>query len=352
MKNIILSLVALVVLTIHSKAQIATFDSQAISEDFVYNLNIYADGFIGPVLGTYSPAQVASNHITAKTLKPFAIGFGISGSGTFIDDSEVEFNFNDKPFTDNMTLSNPSKPIIPSIIGGNTTAELVYKVEGQLNAPLSGNVEFEQTLSALDGLSAPSNAVPAAAVNLSLGLPLRTEVFIRALPEVDFDGLENYLVGGGVKHVISQYFQDEDNSHFHVAAAAFTGKSKFTFIPEQFLDGESQEITFTDNTYSGELIASYDRQFFSIFGLVGFYSGSSEFAINGTYRYNAEQAGVVQEVFSVDNPISLKKESSGVQTQFGASLNFSTLGSFALSYAMAESNSVAFNLRFYINNGE
>lgn len=352
MKKIILNLIAFLMMIIHSNAQIATFDSEAIAKDFVYNLNIYADGFIGPVLGTYSPAQVASNHITAKTLKPFAIGFGISGSGTFIDDSEVEFNFNEKPFSDNMTLSNPTKPILPSIIGGNTTAELVYKVEGQLNPPLGGSAEFEQKLSALDGLTAPSNAVPAAAINLSLGLPLRTEVFVRALPEIDFDGLENYLVGGGAKHVISQYFQDEDNSHFHVAAAAFAGKSKFTFIPEQFLDGENQEITFTDNTYSGELIASYDRRFFSIFGLVGFYSGSSEFAINGTYRYNAEQAGVSQEVFNVTNPIILKRESSGVQTQVGASVNFSTMGSFALTYAMAESNSVAFNLRFYINNGE
>lgn len=347
MKKVILIISGILVFANCSQAQLLNFDSEAITKDFVYNLNIYADGFIGPIIGTYSPAQVAANHITAKTLKPFAVGFGISASGTMVNDDEIEFNFNDKDFSSNMILNNPNKPIIPSALGGNTTADLLYKVQD-----VTGVYTYEQTISALDGITSPGNAIPAAAISLSLGLPMKTEVFIRALPEIDFGGLENYLVGGGVKHVVSQYFQEEDDNKFNVAVAGFVGKSKFTFAPKSFLEGENQEITFTDNTYSGELIASYDKKYFSVFGLIGFYSGSSEFAINGTYRYEVEENSLIQEVFESTDPISLKRDNSGIQTQIGASVNFSTMGSLALTYAMAESNSVGFNLRFYINNGE
>jgi hypothetical protein len=74
--------------------------------------------------------------------------------------------------------------------------------------------------------------------------------------------------------------------------------------------------------------------------------------MNGTYRYEVVESGVVNEVFESKDPISLKKDITGIQTQFGVSLNFSTMGALSLNYAMAESNSVGFNLRFYINNGE
>ncbi|MFT6137615.1 MAG: hypothetical protein ACJAUJ_000700 [Salibacteraceae bacterium] len=346
MKKIVLFLFVLT-LANGAKAQVLEFDNKAITADFVNNLSIYADAFIGPLLGTYSPALVASNHITAKTLKPFAFGIGISASGTIVKAEQLEYNFNGMGFSNKMSLANPDKPTIPSILGGNTTAVFLYEVEDN-----SGVYAYQQSMEVLDGFTSINNSVPSAAISLSIGLPMNTEVFVRALPTIKIDGLENYLVGGGVKHVISQYFQEGDEHEFNVALAGFVGKTKFTILPKNFLDGENQEVVFIDNTYSGELIVSYDKKFFSIFGLVGYYAGSSEFAINGTYRYEVQQGGLIQEAFTITNPVNLKRDNSGIQTQIGASLNFSSMGSFALSYAMAESNSVAFNLRFYINNGQ
>tara|TARA_B110000503_G_C7112600_1_gene398822 strand:- start:342 stop:1382 length:1041 start_codon:yes stop_codon:yes gene_type:complete len=328
-----------------SKAQVLQFDNEAITADFVNNLSIYANAFVSPLLGTYSPALVASNHITAKTLKPYAVGLGISASGTIVKADQLEYNFNALGFSNKLSLANPDKPIIPSILGGNTTAEFLYEVEDE-----TGIYSYQQSIEVLDGFTSIENTIPSAAINLSVGLPMNTEVYLRALPEIEIDGLSNYLVGGGVKHVISQYFQESDEPEFNVALAGFVGKTKFTLTPKNFLEGENQEVVFIDNTYSGELIASYDKKFFSIFGLVGFYSGSTEFAINGTYRYEVEQNGLVQEAFISKDPVNLKRNNSGIQTQIGASLNFSSMGALALSYAMAESNSVAFNLRFYINN--
>jgi len=346
MKKIVLFL-SVLSLSASSNAQVLQFDSEAITADFVNNLSIYADAFVSPLLGTYSPAQVASNHITAKTLKPFAVGFGISASGTIIKADQLEYNFNELGFSNNLTLANTDNPTIPSILGGNTTATFLYEVEDE-----TGVYSYQQGIEALDGFTSIENTVPSAAISISVGLPLNTEIFLRALPEIEIDGLENYVVGGGIKHVISQYFQEGDEHKFNVALAGFVGKTKFTLLPNNFLDGENQEVVFIDNTYSGELIASFDKKFFSIFGLVGFYSGSSEFAINGTYRYEVEQNGLIEEAFVSRNPINLKRQNSGIQGQVGASLNFSHFGALALNYAMAESNSVGFNLRFYINNGE
>jgi hypothetical protein len=346
MKNIVLFLFVLT-LANDSKAQVLEFDNEAITAEFVNNLSIYADAFIAPLLGTYSPAMVASNHITAKTLKPFAFGIGISASGTIMKADQLKYNFNGMGFSNKMSLANPDKPTIPSILGGNTTAVFFYEVEDN-----SGVYAYQQSIEVLDGFTSINNSVPSAAISLSVGLLMNTEVFLRALPTIKIDGLENYLVGGGVKHVISQYFQEDDDHEFNVALAGFVGKTKFTIFPKNFLDGENQEVVFIDNTYYGELIVSYDKKYFSIFGLVGYYSGNSEFAINGTYRYEVEEKGLIQEAFSSTNPISLKKENSGIQTQIGASLNFYSIGSLAISYAMAKSNSIAFNLRFFINNGQ
>lgn len=64
MKKIAL-LLSIASLAVSANAQVLQFDNEAITTDFVNNLSIYADAFVSPLLGTYSPAQVASNHISA-----------------------------------------------------------------------------------------------------------------------------------------------------------------------------------------------------------------------------------------------------------------------------------------------
>ena len=110
---------------------------------------------------------------------------------------------------------------------------------------------------------------------------------------------------------------------------------------------ENQGVEITKKEYSWVLF----------FGLVGYYSGSSEFAINGTYTYEVEERSpggvlLVQEVFSVDDPVALKSSVGEIHTSIGGSLKLSHYVSATVAYHMAKNNSLAFNLRFYINNGE
>lgn len=337
-------------------AQIADFDNEAIEKDFVANLNLYSKAYIAPVIGTYSSTQVASNQISGKVLQPFAVSLGISASATYLNSQDLMFDFNSIGFSDNLTLSNPNNPVLPTILGGSTTKELVYTVEGQTTIPPGATFTYDQNISALDGLTSPGDVIPAGALNFGIGLPKNFEVYVRALPTIDFNGVDNYVFGGGVKHMISSYFQ-EDKSAFNVSAAAFFSTTKFTLVPENFLEGKDQAVTFVDNTTSFELIASYDKKFFSFFGLLGYYSGNSEFAIEGTYTYRVERQdapGVVtvQEVFSVDNPVSVKSSLSSIHTSIGGSLKLGHYASATVAYHIAKNNSLALNLRFYINNGD
>lgn len=338
-------------------AQIATFDEEAIKADFIYNMNLYGDAFVGPVLESYSSSQVASNHITAKVLQPFAVSFGIQASGTQVKSQDLKFNFNEVPFTDNFYLTNPNKPELPTILGGSTTAEMIYRIEGQTIAGPIATVSFEEKISALDGLVTPGNMIPAGAFHLAVGLPMKTEVFLRALPTLDFNGVENYMVGGGVKHQVSQYFFEEE-SPIHVALAGFYSKSDFSFVPETSLEGENQEISFEDRTYSFETIFSYDKDYYSFFGLLGYYGGTSEFGVNGTYEYTVEGSSLnppqqgSQRAFSITNPVSLSRTTGGVQAAVGFSVKLKSIAALSAAYHIAKNNSIAVNLRFAINNGD
>lgn len=355
MKKIYTLVLSLTIGSCLLNAQVANFDNEAIEKDFIANLNLYSAAYISPIIGTYSSTQIASNQISGQVLQPFAISLGISASATYLNSQDLIFDFNSIGFSNNLTLSNPNNPVLPTILGGSTTKELVYTVEGQSTLPPGATFTYEQNISALDGLTSPDDVIPAGALNFGIGLPRDFEVFFRALPKIDFNGVDNYVFGAGVKHMISSYFQEEE-SPFHLSAAASFNTTKFTLTPEKFLEGDNQAISFSDNTTSFELIASYDKKFFSFFGLLGYYSGNSEFAIDGTYTYRVERedAGVVtvQEVFSAEDPVSVKSSISRIHTSFGASLKLSHFASATVAYHVAKNNSLALNLRFYINNGD
>lgn len=336
-------------------AQVAQFDSEGSKRDFVYNMNVYADAFIAPVLASYSTSQLAANYTTAKVLKPFAFGIGIGASGTQIAQSDLKFNFDQAPFTDNMQLTNPDRRELPTILGGITTQQLSYTVTGQSSISPGNSFSYSQTINALDGITIPADLIPAGAIYISAGLPMHSEVYVRALPEIDLDGVKNYMIGFGGKHEVSPYFLTEE-SDFHIALAGFYGRSKFSFVPETDLEGKEQEVIFLDRTYSVESIFSFDKKFFSFFGLVGYYSGSTQFQVNGTYAYNVEAQtspnGPVasQEVFNVQSPVNLSRSSSGVHAAFGASAKIGELASLTFNYHVAQYNSMAVNLRFFILN--
>ncbi|MBL4709479.1 MAG: hypothetical protein JKY48_13675 [Flavobacteriales bacterium] len=356
MKKICSTLGSLIIGSTLLTAQVATFDNEAIARDFVSNLELYSKAYIAPVIGTYSVSQVASNQISGEVLKPFGISLGISASATYLNSQDLIFDFNTSGFSDQLTLSNPNNPVLPTILGGSTTKELVYTVEGQSTLPGGGTFTAAQNISALDGLTSPGDIIPAGAFNFGIGLPQNFEFYVRALPTIDFSGVDNYVFGGGVKHMISSYFQ-EDESPFHMSAAVFYNTTKFTLSPEKFLDGSKQAIIFTDKVTSFELIASYDKKFFSFFGLIGYYSGDSEFSIDGTYTYEVQREDVpgsitVQEVFSVENPVSIKSSISGIHTSIGGSLKLAQYVSATVAYHVAKNDSLALNLRFYINNGD
>ncbi len=347
----------LIFLSFSTIGQVVDFDSEAIEKDFTYNLNLYGDAFISPIMESYSASQIASNQISAKVLKPFAFGVGFTGSLTFVDEDKMNFNFNTIGFSDNLTLSNPADSILPTSLGGFTTKSMFYKVEGTTLGG-TGTFDFEQNISALDGIKTPMNSIPSGAIAVQVGLPLNTEIYVRFLPKLDFEDITNYSVGGGIKHMISQYFIDEEKD-FHLALSGYYGSTNFTFLPSNYLEGSNQKISFINKVYSAEIVASIDKDFFSFFGLIGYFSGDSEFNIAGTYKYNVERQDApapapptVQEAFVVTDPVSINRSTSGIQSTVGASFKIKELMSLALAYHIANENSLSVNLRFFINNGE
>lgn len=354
MKKILSTFIAITT-SISINAQVADFDSETLKKDFIYNMNVYAGAFIAPVLASYSTSQLAANQTTAKVLKPFAFGIGIGASGTQIAQSDLKFNFDQQPFTNNMQLTNPDRRELPTILGGITTQQLSYTVSGQSSISPGNTFSYSQTINALDGITIPADLIPAGAIYISAGLPMHSEVYVRALPEIDLDGVKNYMIGFGGKHELSPYMLPEE-SNFHIALAGFYGRSKFSFVPETDLKGEEQEVIFLDRTYSVESIFSFDKKYFSFFTLVGYYSGTTQFQVNGTYAYDVQAQSspnspvISQEVFNVQSPVQLSESNAGIHAAFGASAKIGNLASLSFNYHVAKYNSLAVNLRFFILN--
>ncbi|MFZ6051886.1 DUF6588 family protein [Halocola ammonii] len=350
----LLLLPALFFTVFNTQAQLIDFDSEAATEDFVYNLQLYSNEYIGPVLDAYGSNQVSGWQPSGEILEPFAFSIGVQATATFLRSPNTKFNFNEVGFTDNLRLKDPSNPELPTVLGGATEQELIYRVQGGVG----GTVTYEEEIAALSGITTPNNGVPGAALQIGMGLPQASELQLRIIPPIKVLDVNHFLIGGGFRHDITQYFADEDRK-FHTIIGAYYSYSTFRHEPEDLLEGENQEIRMTDHSLNLEAVASYDFKLLSIYGLVGYYNTSTRFDMLGTYSFEVEYQAVpkpapptVQEAFSTTDPISVEATNSRPRFAVGASFKLGHVVELSTTYSMAEYNSLSAMLAFKIGNGE
>tara|TARA_Y100000782_G_C10173184_1_gene260749 strand:+ start:256 stop:1323 length:1068 start_codon:yes stop_codon:yes gene_type:complete len=333
------------------KAQIQ-FDVSEAEQNFIYNLNLYANYYIDPVIDGFNNNQVIGWQQTGRTIRKFSVRFGLSTASTFVRPDMVEFDFYKVGFTNDIQLADPDNPILPTVMGGETDNELDYTVTGYLyGIPVS----YTQRVEALDGVTSPNNAVPNAVPQLSLGLPYHFEITGRIFPNVSVQGVKHMEYGFGLKHQISQYIVG-DKSNFHWNVGGFYNQTEYTYVPEMFLQGENQEFAMKGNALLLETTASYDWKFLTAFAQLGYFNAASAFNINGTYRYELEESTPIgtapnsdQIAFEVVDPVEVKSDNNGVKMSVGATIRVFKVVSLSGSYNYGkEYSSVTANLSFNI----
>lgn len=331
-----------------AQAQVVDFDSEAYSQQFKEDFQIYSKAYSEPVISSYSYNLISGWNQTAKVLQPWAVRLEFIGGATQNPDQNRFFDFNTQGFSNNIRLKNPENNQLPTALGGATDQAFIYSVDGQVGQGgiVLQQITVEQEIPVFDGVTTPGNSVPNAVPQLSLGLPLGTEVSARFFPYFQYNGATHNEFGLGVKHGLDQHISAiPDFLHWNVAAL-FNG-SRYNYEPNQFLDGEDQDVRLSGSAFMLHSTFSADYKFVSFFVNAGYYNWTTRFSILGTYRYTVEE-GVYngEEVFEVIDPVEIIEKAGGVQASAGLRFVIAKTLTLSSAYHIANKNTLTFGLGF------
>ncbi len=326
MKKLI-SFFLLILLSFNSFAQFEDIFS-ATKED----ANKFISDYTQPLFDGLISASNAGWFTTAEPLKPFRVELNISGSAAFAPAEDEIFTFNEADY--NYLKIDSGSSTLPTLMGEDAQTRLKVVI------PYENDEYKVMEFDAPDGVKEdlPMNAVPAPAIQLSMGLPLGSELSLRYLPEItDEDGGYVKLFGLGIKHSLTQYFpapKDEKGNktkrHFNLSAfAAFQNIAAGYHDPD-----DDTAVDFSINTITMQGIASFDYKIISLYSSIGVTKGFSSLDVLGTYNYtyvleddNGNVIGTLEE--TITDPLELDYDMSGMNAGIGVKLKLFILTIYA-----------------------
>jgi hypothetical protein len=284
---------------------------------------------------------------TAKTHDLFGFDFTIGGNLSFVpsDQQDFLFNANDYEF-----ISLPS--------GGNALFPTVMSQDSQQNdlnvrVP-DGNGSFKVASFKMPGGAAeefPASAVPAPMLQLGFGLPTRTDIKLRIVPEIGYkDSVKGGMFGLGFQHDLTQYFGVMDKLPFNFSALVAYSHMNIEYKIDESIGSSNVQVQngkgeFSLNTFTVEALGSLDFAFITLFTGIGYGTGSSSIKLIGNYdlQYELEDSagnsiGSITE--TVSDPINIEANNGSFKATLGARLNLAIFKIF-VDYSFQEYNTLS-----------
>ncbi|MEZ4858921.1 MAG: DUF6588 family protein [Flavobacteriaceae bacterium] len=286
-------------------------------------------------------------YTTGKTHELFGFDITIGANLALVPDKDKNFLFRTSDY--NFVSSQIGSQQTVSTVLGDDTDGTVFDVRIPVGDGTFKVAEFEMP----GGIGAdfPLKGVPGPIVQVGFGIPFKTDVKLRLLPNLGVDDkVKNFLIGLGIQHNLSQYIPGLDESPFSLSALIAYGHTKVTYAidDEDTTDDvvvENGEAEFKLNTLSFQAIGSVDLKIVDFYGSVGFGRGGSKLALNGDYTlsYQLEDAngntiGTVQETLT--NPLQFKANVNSARLTLGTRFNLSIFKIFA-SYTLQEYSTIS-----------
>lgn len=302
--------------------------------------------YIEPALKGLTYSVNGGWYTSAKTHKKFGFDITIAGNAALVPDDDQTFLFNPATYT---FLSTPSQSAttLPTVFGQDGNSSVI-----DVRVPVGDGTfkvaSFEMPGGVAEDL--PASGVPAPTIQVGFGLPTRTDIKLRLVPNLDYDDrVEASLFGLGLQHDISQYFPTMEESPFSISAlGAFTTT---TARYELLNDANNSNVTVTDgiaefklNTWTVQAIAGVDLKIVNFYASAGYNSGNTSISLLGDYTlsYDLEDEdgttlGTVSE--TLVDPLDIKADTGGMRGTVGMRLNLSVFKIFA-DYTLQEYNTV------------
>ncbi|WP_400080751.1 DUF6588 family protein [Winogradskyella sp. R77965] len=288
---------------------------------------------------------------TAKVHKKFGFDVTIGFNGSLVPDEAQSFAF--LP-SDYRFLELPN--------GENELQTVMSENDAETSVDISipvGDGTFKAASFNMPGgitQDLPVNAVPAPTVQVGFGLPSKTDIKLRFVPNLNFDDdVEANLIGLGLQHDLTQYLGPLDKLPFSLSIlGAFTNmKVAYAINDESATDNvaiNNGEAEFKMNTWTVQALASLDFKIITFYGSLGYNNGKTTARMKGDYTLtydiedsNGNQVGTVNE--SISNPISLDFNANGMRATLGTRLNLAFFKIFA-DYTIQEYDTATLGIAF------
>ena len=257
-------IISLLFLTQISKAQ---GDVDLLIDDML----LIADNFAAPGAEGATLQSTAGWFSSASTLEKWQVEVSVHGNALFVPSSKQNKSIGSNEFN-NLSISGASNALLPTVYGGDT--DVVY--EGSI---FGQDISFD----ALDGLD--KKVVLHGFPQVTVGLPYRTEIAVRYVPEVYIDDVGISTYGVGLKHNLSQYIQrrfDPDNFQFAIMGNYSNFKANYKFLPIDIQIANLNRIDVDANMWNLQVIGSKLYENFEVMGGLGYTNSNFDYAFGGT----------------------------------------------------------------------
>ncbi|TDQ30155.1 DUF6588 family protein [Tenacibaculum caenipelagi] len=279
---------------------------------------------------------------TAKVHKKFGFDISIGFNGSMVPSKDEMFSLSNLK-----SINQPTGNITSATVAGSENDGSLATVTFQENG-ITYTGTFEMPGGIKEDL--PLNAVPAPAIQASMGLPFKTDVILRFVPKVGSDDVKGGLFGIGLKKEITDWFGPLDKTPLHVSLlATYTNMGvDYTITdedPGDNIDIQNGKVDFDLNSYTVQAIASLNFPVINVYGGVGYTGGSSSLDMSGTYTLSYN--GSLNQRTLTD-PLNLDSNASGFKATVGTRLSVGFFKLFA-DYTLQEYNAfnagIAFSFR-------
>jgi hypothetical protein len=273
---------------------------------------------------------------TAKTHDKFGFDIIIGGNLSFVPDAQKNFLFDPNDYK-YLTLPSGGTTMLPTVMSEDSNQRIL-----DVRVPVGDGTykvaEFEMPGGITEDV--PASAVPAPMIQVGLGLPTRTDVKLRFVPNLEYgDSVKAGMFGLGIQHDLTQYFGPLDKLPLSVSGlVAYSNMNVNYFIND---DNDLDDVTVTNgeaefklNTFTIEALGSLDFKFITLYAALGYGTGGASIKLLGDYEleYDLEDEagnslGTVTETIS--DPLNIKANNGSVKGTLGARLNLSVFKIFA-----------------------
>lgn len=302
--------------------------------------------YIEPALKGLTYSANGGWYTTAKTHKKFGFDITIGANVALVPDNEQSFLFNPSNYTFLSTTSQ-NATTLPTVLGQDGNSNII-----DVRVPVGDGTfkvaSFEMPGGVAEDL--PASGVPAPVVQLGFGLPTKTDIKIRFIPNVNYDDrVESSLFGVGLQHDVTQYISSLDDSplSFSLLGAFATTKADYELANAAGIDNVTVNngvAEFKLNTWTVQAIGGVNLKIINFYAGAGYGAGDTSIKLLGDYilSYDLEDSdgntiGNVTE--SLSDPLDFSANTGGLRGTVGMRINLSVFKIFA-DYTLQEYNTL------------